>query len=187
MISQKMQRRPDGDWECLECPYSNKTKQRLQYHIESKHIASPGHVCDICLKICPTKNALNLHRSRYHKNNADFYWLIVCFFVDKSLKAGFILDAVASRMLRIVDTDAGRSDWQCSDCDYRSPFKQSLQRHIQAKHISEKSFKCELCHHQLFSTQSALNVHMKSKHYCISYWYWLDFSKYNICFLRWFW
>lgn len=70
MISQKMQRRPDGDWECLECPYSNKTRQRLQYHIESKHIASPGHVCDICFKICPTKNALNLHRSRYHKNNA---------------------------------------------------------------------------------------------------------------------
>ena len=70
MISQKMQRRPDGDWECLECPYSNKTRQRLQYHIESKHIASPGHVCDICFKVCPTKNALNLHRSRYHKNNA---------------------------------------------------------------------------------------------------------------------
>ena len=70
-------------------------------------------------------------------------------------------------MLRIDVAD--RTEWQCSDCDYRSPYRQSLQRHIQAKHISVKSFKCELCHHQLFYTQTALNVHMKSKHFCNSY------------------
>ena len=89
MISQKMQRRPDGDWECLECPYSNKTRQRLQYHIESKHIASPGHVCDICFKVCPTKNALNLHRSRYHKNNAYWFDAHILSCVYKSLKTGY--------------------------------------------------------------------------------------------------
>ena len=73
MISQKMQKRSDGSWECLDCPYTNKMKQRLQYHIESKHIASPGHVCHICHKVCATKNALCLHRSRYHKDPTEYY------------------------------------------------------------------------------------------------------------------
>ena len=72
MIALKMQRRPDGVWMCLECPYTNRMKQRLQYHIESKHISSPGHVCGICQKVCPTKNALCLHRSRHHKN-AEYF------------------------------------------------------------------------------------------------------------------
>ena len=57
-----------GDWVCVDCDYTHSKKQKLQYHIEAKHINSPGHACDICEKICPTKNALYLHRSRYHKN-----------------------------------------------------------------------------------------------------------------------
>jgi len=68
IISSKMVRGENGDFVCLECPYSHKTRQRLQYHIESKHVSSPGHTCEFCLKVCPTKNALCLHRSRYHKN-----------------------------------------------------------------------------------------------------------------------
>lgn len=63
-----MTRTYDGEYQCLECPYRNKTKQRLMYHIESKHVESPGHICEFCQKVCPTKNALCLHRSRYHKN-----------------------------------------------------------------------------------------------------------------------
>ena len=66
-------------------------------------------------------------------------------------------------MLKIQDVN-GKTGWQCGDCDYSSPFKQSLQRHIQAKHITEKSFKCELCPYQLYSTISSLNCHMKNKH-----------------------
>ena len=68
LISSKMRRTEFGEWVCLDCDYTNKYRQRLQYHIESKHVSSPGHACEICQKICPTKNALCLHRSRYHKN-----------------------------------------------------------------------------------------------------------------------
>ena len=68
LLASKMIRCETGDFMCLECPYTHKTRQRLKYHIESKHILSPGHICEFCQKVCPTKNALCLHRSRYHKN-----------------------------------------------------------------------------------------------------------------------
>lgn len=70
LISTKLSRSENGEYYCLECPYTNKYKQRVQYHIESKHVSSPGHICEFCQKICPTKNALCLHRSRYHKNES---------------------------------------------------------------------------------------------------------------------
>ena len=68
LISSKMRKTECGEWVCLDCPYTNRYRQRLQYHIESKHVASPGHVCNICQKVCSTRNALCLHRSRHHKN-----------------------------------------------------------------------------------------------------------------------
>jgi len=54
-------------WYCLDCDYQSYTRQRLMFHVEAKHISSPGHLCGICNDILPTKNALNLHRSRKHK------------------------------------------------------------------------------------------------------------------------
>jgi len=67
LIESKMTRLDSGQFQCLDCPYTHKARQRLQFHIESKHVDGPGHVCELCHKVCPTKNALNLHRSRHHK------------------------------------------------------------------------------------------------------------------------
>jgi len=53
---------------CLECGKTASTRQHIKNHIESKHVISPGYVCNICNKFCPTKNALLLHRSRNHRN-----------------------------------------------------------------------------------------------------------------------
>ena len=75
-ISSLMTRLDSGIFQCLMCEYQSKIKQSLQYHIESKHVNSPGHICQICNKVCPTKNALCLHRSRNHKNHATLYWLL---------------------------------------------------------------------------------------------------------------
>jgi len=67
-IPSLMTRLDSGAFQCLECEYQSKHRQSLQYHIESRHVNSPGHICQICQKVCPTKNALCLHRSRHHKN-----------------------------------------------------------------------------------------------------------------------
>ena len=68
LISSKVGRDPDsGQWYCLDCDYVASTKQRIEFHIEAKHVQSPGHTCEFCQRVLPTKNALNLHRSRKHK------------------------------------------------------------------------------------------------------------------------
>ena len=56
-----------GDWICQECGFATKIKQRMSQHIESKHISAES-ICEVCLKRCPTRNALRVHKFRYHKN-----------------------------------------------------------------------------------------------------------------------
>jgi len=53
---------------CKLCGYQANKKQRITYHVEAKHMESPGYECDICQKYCPTKNALCIHKSRFHRN-----------------------------------------------------------------------------------------------------------------------
>jgi len=53
---------------CMLCGYEANKRQRITYHVEAKHMESPGYECDICQKFCPTKNALCIHKSRFHRN-----------------------------------------------------------------------------------------------------------------------
>ena len=53
-------------YSCSMCEYSASTKQRVEYHYDSKH-SSNTYQCRLCEKICPTKNALLVHKSRYHR------------------------------------------------------------------------------------------------------------------------
>lgn len=65
-MSKIVREREGGQWHCLDCGYTSFIKQSLMFHVEAKHVNSPGHQCSICLQVLPTKNALNLHRSRKH-------------------------------------------------------------------------------------------------------------------------
>lgn len=68
MIIAKMNRNDlTGDWICQECGFESKLRQRMSQHIESKHISAES-TCDICLKRCPTRNALRVHKFRNHRN-----------------------------------------------------------------------------------------------------------------------
>ena len=57
---------------CLICEYKSKRSTHMLNHFESKHMQSGlEYNCDICFTTCPTKNALNVHKSRKHKNVFD--------------------------------------------------------------------------------------------------------------------
>jgi len=56
---------------CIRCHYTATTKQRIEYHFESKHTTTSGYQCELCNKLCPTKNALTVHKSRSHRNKTD--------------------------------------------------------------------------------------------------------------------
>ena len=54
-------------FKCLYCEYSGKTRQHVTNHIEARHMSGlSSYTCDICFKVCPTKNSFNVHKSRVH-------------------------------------------------------------------------------------------------------------------------
>ena len=56
-----------SEFHCTACGHVSKTKSNMQKHIEAKHIQSQPVFCEFCNKRCPSKNALQSHKSRYHK------------------------------------------------------------------------------------------------------------------------
>ena len=65
-IKSRMLKLPDGLWNCADCGYSTSYQTTIWKHIEAKHVAQPAP-CLYCDKMCPSKNALASHVSRYHR------------------------------------------------------------------------------------------------------------------------
>ena len=51
---------------CKVCGKEGHPSQ-IRNHIESNHLEGVSIPCDHCGKICPTRNSLGLHKSRFHK------------------------------------------------------------------------------------------------------------------------
>ena len=73
-IKSRMLKLPDGLWNCADCGYTTSYNTTMWKHIEAKHMAQPAP-CLYCDKMCPSKNALASHVSRYHraKKNTHFW------------------------------------------------------------------------------------------------------------------
>ena len=56
-----------SEYQCLECGHTTMKKTNLIRHIESKHMHLEALSCHYCNKMCPSKNALSTHVSRYHR------------------------------------------------------------------------------------------------------------------------
>lgn len=67
-ICKHMSHLEDNTWSCIHCQYTSGSKAPMMAHIESKHMMSSGIICSVCDKICKTRNALNIHKTRYHKS-----------------------------------------------------------------------------------------------------------------------
>jgi len=65
-IRSQMQKTVGGEWECCYCGRQSKVKTNIFEHIEASHVESPGYCCDICSKLCRTRNALRAHKHREH-------------------------------------------------------------------------------------------------------------------------
>jgi len=73
-LEQYMKKLPTGEYLCLHCNYQASRRHHMTNHIEARHMQSNFYQCDICSTVCPTKNALNAHRSRKHKTlNVDMF------------------------------------------------------------------------------------------------------------------
>jgi len=72
-LEEHMQKLAADSFLCLICNYQARQSHHIINHIEAKHMLS-GHTyqCDQCDQVCPTKNALNAHKSRKHRKKAQF-------------------------------------------------------------------------------------------------------------------
>eukprot|EP00092_Neocalanus_flemingeri_P094647 GFUD01120357.1.p1 GENE.GFUD01120357.1~~GFUD01120357.1.p1 ORF type:complete len:355 (-),score=56.78 GFUD01120357.1:16-1080(-) len=56
-------------WRCADCGHQTKFRTSLFEHVESKHVESAGYICQYCLKLCRTRNALRSHINRQHNSS----------------------------------------------------------------------------------------------------------------------
>jgi len=64
-IDAKIARDPGtGLWSCTDCNFTSQYQTNLRNHIEVHHVQGQGYFCPVCSKICKTKNALYIHKSR---------------------------------------------------------------------------------------------------------------------------
>ena len=68
-IKEMLYRLDDGRWGCTQCQFCSNRASSVEVHVESKHLVTSGFVCPACNKHCPTKNALNIHKFRYHRED----------------------------------------------------------------------------------------------------------------------
>lgn len=54
-------------WGCALCEFRTKFYSTAVNHIEAKHVVSDGFQCEYCSTLCPTRQALKMHKSRKHR------------------------------------------------------------------------------------------------------------------------
>ena len=54
-------------FQCTVCQHNSKSRQNMENHVEAKHVTTGGWPCHLCSRVCPSKNAYNVHFSRNHK------------------------------------------------------------------------------------------------------------------------
>ena len=66
MIESKVIKLASNSFQCTDCDFSSKLKSTVANHVESKHIQHGGATCNVCGKVCATRQACRMHKSRDH-------------------------------------------------------------------------------------------------------------------------
>jgi len=61
------------EFQCSVCHHVSKSKHHMRKHIDAKHIVQDPIPCQHCEKLCPSKNALQTHMSRYHRDRDSMF------------------------------------------------------------------------------------------------------------------
>ena len=63
-----MMERVDGAWVCMTCGKRDRLNTNIKKHIEGVHVEGVTHSCGFCAKNFRSKNALQVHMFRNHRN-----------------------------------------------------------------------------------------------------------------------
>ncbi len=161
----------EEQFQCRQCKYIGATRRRFYKHWEQTH--DKGLECDQCTFKTASRKALEKHRLLNH---------------DASLEDRLKLKKIALRYDRILTNNTtvyqckscgaqypriGKFEYhwniaheeplQCSFCNYTTPIKATLKRHLSLKHLKIKDNRCDLCNFA-FAEPRQLRKHYKLSH-----------------------
>ena len=174
-------------YQCCDCSYTSANSRNMVNHIESKHVTTAGAQCQVCKKICPTREALRKHVSRSHrvKVNVDggsLTWnlmssakmhcainieipVILLGIQVYIFSSWIVLDVAADieelkRKIYSKIVPLPNGHFKCSDCDYTSKYRANLPKHIECRHISLPGLVCNICQ-KVYPTRESLRRHVQ--------------------------
>ena len=149
-----------GRWACADCDFSSQHQTNLRNHIEVHHVATQGYFCPVCSKICKTKNALSIHKSRNKHWNCSKTQLLGADMFTSDLNIGS--PGLPEELLQYLGKVCP-SEFVCLVCQYRGTQKHHVLNHIEAKHIKVVIHTCDVCGRQC-PTKNALYAHKSRTH-----------------------
>ena len=141
------------------CKVCGKEGQRkhLIHHIETHHTTGVSWTiyCDICGKMCKTKNILAAHKSQKHK--ISYYTTADLKYLDDKIKS-----MMESTEKIIFVGNQNRKVFVCNVCGKEGQRKHIIQ-HIETHHITGVSHACDICG-KMCKTKYTLAAHKSQKH-----------------------
>ena len=151
LIESMLTRNSNQSYNCGSCSYTSIRKSHVKAHIEAKHIQTTGFSCLLCGKLCNTRNALMIHKTRFHK-----LWRNKINFISDMFKE---LDRlIQGKMVRTSD-----GQFSCCECSFTSRSKYCLANHVESKHVNYGGVICHLCE-KVLPTRQALRMHNSREH-----------------------
>ncbi|CAH1981798.1 unnamed protein product [Acanthoscelides obtectus] len=153
---------------CSHCNTSFKFKQTLDNHIVQKHpecigsVKSRIHTCELCTFKTTFRHELNKH-TVIHSNSAPSN---ICKHCNRTFKSQQSLDNHVVMNHPEFMTSINRKIHECSQCDFKTTFKQNLKKHSLVHLSTVPNAKISTCSHcnATFSDKQEFNNHIIANH-----------------------
>ena len=129
---------------CPHCDFKAFSIDKLKKHINSIHNSETEYSCNLCQTfVCKGQYLMREHMKNIHNQSATS-------FKPKFKKA--------------LSNDA----FSCSECDFKTNYKQNIKKHMAAVHCGVKDqktkFQCDMCEYSTFREDN-LKLHRNYKHF----------------------
>lgn len=139
---------------CEHCDKSFRANYQLKQH--AKVHEERRFECDICGLSLRSLDGIKLHMKRIHSSNQfKMPTTHLCPICGQAFNGATRLDT----HMRVHNND---KPFACTQCDYRTSYKNNLSRHI-LRHRNDRSFECCECR-KSFNSNEALKKHKKIVH-----------------------
>ena len=136
------------EFKCVNCNSFFSSKANLRLHVRRSHEGERTYACDKCEKQTFTKQEMESHQKRTHKNIECKILRINCKNCQINVKH------------ECLQTE---KDLQCNECDYSTKWAQQLYNHHDSKHLGLLRYNCSICEVKAFH-KITIERHINQQH-----------------------